>query len=187
MDDVLEKEDMTISATFAGHSPRQQLFDIPAYNDLLGLSNVVHSAKTMRDKWHGVTKLHQATAKAIKNIAKVLPDAEKELLSAKLLDPQGTWLDNGLDLVQKLQRASDALKVIPIYGYYVSWQIDVKIIIPLWNLLIDIMRHDLSIKTTHEEFASLEPYLPKRMPKEEGILDAMANIIMAPFVKKSHA
>ncbi|MDD5281036.1 hypothetical protein, partial [Acidithiobacillus sp.] len=61
------------------------------------------------------------------------------------------------------------------------------IIIPLWNLLIDIMRHDLSIKATHEEFASLEPYLPKRMPKEEGILDAMANIIMAPFVKKSHA
>lgn len=178
---------MATSASFAGRSPHQQLFDLPAYDDILGLSNVVRSAKTMHDKWHGVTKLHKATANAIKNIANVLPDAEKELLSAKLLDPQGTWLDNGLDIVQKLQRISDALKIIPIYGYYVSWQIDEKIIIPLWNLLIDIMRHDLSIKATHEEFASLEPYLPKRMNKEGGVLDAMANIIVAPFVKKSHA
>lgn len=178
---------MAIPVPFAGCSPHQQLFDIPAYDDLLGLSKVVKSAKTMRDKWHGVTKLHKAMGKATKDIAKVLPDAEKELLSAKLLDPQGTWLDNGLDLVQKLQTISDALKVIPIYGHYVSWQIDEKIIIPLWNLLIDIMRHDLTIKASHEEFASLEPYLPKRMRKEDGVLDAMANIIMAPFAKKSPA
>jgi len=178
---------MTTSASFAGCNPHQKLFDIPAYDDILGLSNVVKSAKTMRDKWHAMVKLHKAIGKATKDIAKVLPDARKELLSAKLLDPQGQWLDNGLDIVQKLQTVSDALKVIPIYGHYTSWQMDEKIAIPLWNLLIDIMRHDLTIKASQEEFASLEPYLPKRMRKEGGVLDAMANIIMSPFAKTSRA
>lgn len=133
---------MAISVPFAGCSPHQQLLDIPTYSDLLGLSEAVKSAKTMRDKWGGVAKLHKAIGNATKNISKTMPNAEKYLLSAKLLDSQGAWLDNGLDLVQQLQAVSDALKIIPIYCHYVSWH---------------------------------------------GVLDAMANIIMAPFAKKSHA
>ncbi len=144
---------------------KKGLFDESVFRRLRSDISRARKSRTIRNRVIACRKIHGELQQGESRVEANLTRVAKDLQRQKIIDLDGICLDFGMRQIELVQEIAELLRAIPLYGPYAAWKVEEEIIFPFWNLIVGVLRHDLRIKATNDDFSEMKPYLPKPIRK----------------------